>query len=56
MKRYNNLICAQISKSQYQKIIKFDKKSKFSNISQVIDDLLKNYDTRLRPNFGCKFF
>ena len=37
------------------KVIKFDdKKSKFDNISLVIDNLLKNYDTRLRPNFGSK--
>ena len=27
---------------------------KFKNISMVIDNLLKDYDIRLRPNFGGK--
>lgn len=26
---------------------------KFQNVSQIIDNLLKNYDIRLRPNFGA---
>jgi hypothetical protein len=28
---------------------------KFQNVSQIIDNLLKNYDIRLRPNFGGNF-
>ena len=31
----------------------FIESDKFENTSLIIDNLLKNYDLRLRPNFGC---
>lgn len=49
-----------LSNYQYQYIQKNDRDERtiisFSNASTVINDLLKNYDSRLRPNFGGKLF